>query len=80
MRQPADVRLLDIGFDAGPIIAEFANSHPASGGIASFIGQVRGDGQRHLGVLDVLDFRILHMVAERIWFQRMAGQRAAGPM
>ena len=45
MRQPADVRLLDIGFDAGRGVAEFANSHLASGGIASFIGQVREEAE-----------------------------------
>jgi molybdopterin synthase catalytic subunit len=39
----ADVRLLDARFDAASEIAAFTASHPAAGGVVSFIGQVRTD-------------------------------------
>ena len=39
----ADVRLLDAPFDAAAEIAAFTASHPGSGGVVSFIGQVRAD-------------------------------------
>ena len=45
MSRTADVRLLETGFDAARALAQFAASHPASGGIASFIGQVRGEAE-----------------------------------
>lgn len=37
-----DVRLVDAGFDAGAEIAAFSAAHAGAGGIASFLGQVRG--------------------------------------
>ena len=40
-----DIRLLTAAFDPAAAISAFAAAHPASGGIASFIGQVRaGEG------------------------------------
>ena len=43
MSAQADVRLLDAAFAPGALIEAFAAQHPASGGIASFVGQVRAD-------------------------------------
>jgi len=41
----AEVRLAAAAFDSGAEIAAFAAAHPAAGGIASFLGQVRlGEG------------------------------------
>ena len=40
---PTDVRLLHILLDAATELARFAAAHPESGGIASFIGQVRAE-------------------------------------
>lgn len=40
---PPDVRLLDIPLDPASELARFAAAHPESGGIASFIGQVRAE-------------------------------------
>ncbi len=40
-----DIRLLTAPFDPARELAAFADAHPASGGIASFLGQVRaGEG------------------------------------
>ncbi|HUQ13325.1 MAG TPA: molybdenum cofactor biosynthesis protein MoaE [Novosphingobium sp.] len=39
----SDVRLLDAPLDHAAELARFARAHPAAGGIASFLGQVRGD-------------------------------------
>lgn len=39
-----DVRLLEKGFSAGQALARFAKANPGSGGIASFVGKVRPDG------------------------------------
>lgn len=41
---PRDVRLLESGFSVGQALAAFARAHPASGGIAIFVGKVRPDG------------------------------------
>lgn len=41
---PLDVRLLDTGFSPGHPLGLFARAHQGSGGIASFVGQVRGGG------------------------------------
>lgn len=41
---PRDIRLLDKGFSVGQALAAFAKAHPAAGGIASFAGKVRPDG------------------------------------
>ncbi len=38
---PADVRLLIAPFDPGTELSAFAAAHRRSGGVASFIGQVR---------------------------------------
>ena len=40
---PADVRLLGVPLDPANELARFAAAHPRSGGIASFIGQVRAE-------------------------------------
>lgn len=39
-----DVRLLDTGFSAGEGLAHFAQKVPDAGGIVSFVGKVRGEG------------------------------------
>ena len=39
----SDVRLLDTRLDPAAELARFAAAHPQSGGIASFIGQVRAE-------------------------------------
>ena len=39
-----DVRLLETAFDPAQALAEFAAAHPESGGVASFLGQVRSGG------------------------------------
>ncbi|MEO6717448.1 MAG: molybdenum cofactor biosynthesis protein MoaE [Novosphingobium sp.] len=39
---PSDVRLIEAGFDPPAEIAAFSAAHFGAGGIASFIGQVRG--------------------------------------
>lgn len=41
---PRDVRLLSKGFSVGQVLAAFAKAHPGAGGIASFAGKVRPDG------------------------------------
>lgn len=46
-----DVQLLDRGFSAGEALARFAHAHPQSGGLASFVGKVRPDG----------DVKVLHL-------------------
>jgi molybdopterin synthase catalytic subunit len=54
---PADVRLLTVPFDPASELAAFAAAHPASGGIVSFLGQVRAGDEvealelRHYGPL-----------------------------
>jgi molybdopterin synthase catalytic subunit len=54
---PADVRLLTVPFDPAGELAAFAAGHPASGGIVSFLGQVRAGDEvealelRHYGPL-----------------------------
>lgn len=41
---PADVRLLERPLAAESAIAAFAAAHPQAGGVASFLGKVRPDG------------------------------------
>ncbi|MHA6318061.1 molybdenum cofactor biosynthesis protein MoaE [Altererythrobacter sp. CAU 1778] len=41
---PADVRLLTSGLSAGEALAAFNAANPQAGGIASFVGKVRPDG------------------------------------
>ena len=40
-----DVRLLEAPFDPATEQAMFAAAHPQAGGVVSFLGQVRQDGQ-----------------------------------
>lgn len=51
-----DVRLLDTPLDAANELARFAAAHPESGGIASFIGQVRAES----GEAAVLELELSH--------------------
>jgi molybdopterin synthase catalytic subunit len=44
LRRPADVRLLDRSFSPGAVLAALGDAHQSSGGIASFVGQVRAEG------------------------------------
>ena len=48
MKPVADVGLLDGCFKPHEVMADFTNAHPESGGIASFLGQVRGEGAEAL--------------------------------
>ena len=52
----ADVRLLDAPLDPANELARFATAHPQSGGIASFIGQVRAEA----GEAAVLELELTH--------------------
>ena len=52
----SDVRLLDAPFDSANELARFAAAHAQSGGIASFIGQVRAEG----GEAAVLELELSH--------------------
>ena len=52
----ADVRLLDAPLDPATELARFASAHPQSGGIASFIGQVRAES----GAAEVLELELTH--------------------
>lgn len=49
----ADIRLLEQPFVPGALVDAFAAAHPQAGGIASFTGQVRADG-------DVLALELSH--------------------
>lgn len=51
-----DVRLIDSPFDPWGELARFAQAHPRSGGIASFIGQVRAEA----GKAAVLELELSH--------------------
>lgn len=51
-----DVRLLDTPLDPASELARFAAAHPESGGIASFIGQVRAES----GEAAVLELELSH--------------------
>ncbi len=42
---PVDVRVLENGFSVGEALAAFNAAHPDSGGITSFVGTVRPDGE-----------------------------------
>ena len=52
----ADVRLLDAPIDPATELARFATAHPQSGGIASFIGQVRAEP----GEAAVIELELTH--------------------
>ena len=41
---PLDVRLLDKGLSVGEALAAFNSAHGAAGGVVSFLGKVRPDG------------------------------------
>ena len=53
---PPDVRLLDAPLDPASELARFVAAHPQSGGIASFIGQVRAEA----GEAAVLELELSH--------------------
>ena len=53
---PPDVRLLSTPLDPASELARFAAAHPQSGGIASFIGQVRAEA----GEAAVLELELSH--------------------
>ena len=53
---PPDVRLLSAPLDPASELARFAAAHPQSGGIASFIGQVRAEA----GESAVLELELSH--------------------
>lgn len=53
---PSDVRLLNSPLDPASELARFAAAHPESGGIASFIGQVRAES----GAAAVLELELSH--------------------
>ena len=44
---PLDVRLLDKGMSVGEALAAFNAAHSEAGGIATFLGKVRPDGDVH---------------------------------
>jgi len=52
----ADVRLLEAPFAPAAEMAAFAEAHPQSGGVASFLGQVRAEG----GVNAVFELELSH--------------------
>ena len=52
----ADVRLLDASLDPATELARFASANPQSGGIASFIGQVRAES----GEAAVIELELTH--------------------
>jgi len=70
---PADVRLLTAPFDPAGEMAAFAAAHPASGGIVSFLGQVRAGDEvealelRHYGPLTLPGMEALADRALRRW-------------
>lgn len=44
LERPLDVRLLDGSFGVGEALDVFADTYPAAGGVVSFLGKVRPDG------------------------------------
>lgn len=69
----ADIRLTDSGFDAGAEISAFAAAHDSAGGIASFLGQVRGGEDvealelRHYAPLTLPGMQDLALAAQARW-------------
>jgi molybdopterin synthase catalytic subunit len=69
----ADVRLLDVPFDPAAELAAFSAKHGSAGGIASFVGQVRGgEGVealelRHYGPLTLPGMQALAGSAKSRW-------------
>lgn len=69
---PSDVRLLDACFGPERELAEFHAAHSGSGGIASFLGQVRGRGTellelRHYAPLTLPGMRDLAQLCQSRW-------------
>jgi molybdopterin synthase catalytic subunit len=70
---PGDVRLLDAPFDPAAELSAFAAAHGSAGGIASFLGQVRGgEGVealelRHYGPLTLPGMEQLAAEAQTRW-------------
>jgi molybdopterin synthase catalytic subunit len=68
-----DIRLVDADFDAGAEISAFSAAHSSAGGIASFLGQVRGgEGVealelRHYAPLTLAGMHDLALAAEARW-------------
>ena len=67
-----DVRLLDARFDPQGELAAFSGDHAKSGGIVSFLGQVRGDGAellelRHYAPLTLPGMRELAQLCQSRW-------------
>ena len=70
----ADVRLLDTSLDPATELARFAADHPESGGIASFIGQVRAES----GEAAVLELELTHYPPLTLpGMQALAGEASA---
>ena len=69
----ADVRLLETPFDPAAELSAFAAAHGCAGGIASFLGQVRGGESvealelRHYGPLTLPGMQELAVAAESRW-------------
>ena len=69
---PSDVRLLDARFEPERELAAFNAAHAGSGGIASFLGQVRGGGAellelRHYAPLTLPGMRDLAQLCHSRW-------------
>ena len=47
LASPLDIRLLDKGLSVGEALAAFNAAHSQAGGVASFLGKVRGEGGVH---------------------------------
>lgn len=71
--QPSDVRLLDAPFDPAAELGAFTAAHGGAGGIASFLGQVRGAAGtdllelRHYAPLTLPGMRDLGRVCAARW-------------
>ena len=69
----ADVRLARDGFDPAAELSAFTAAHPAAGGVVSFLGQVRLEGDvealelRHFGPLTLPGMAALAADAEARW-------------
>ncbi|MDE2403860.1 MAG: molybdenum cofactor biosynthesis protein MoaE [Sphingomonadales bacterium] len=69
----ADVRLELAPFDSGAALAAFGAAHPQAGGIVSFLGQVRLEGEvealelRHFAPLTLPGMEALAATAEARW-------------
>ncbi len=68
-----DVRLLAESFDPAQALSAFSAAHSLAGGVASFLGQVRGDDQvealelRHYAPLTLPGMKSLAREAEARW-------------